>query len=400
VDQERELSRLARPATAWAVGAVITAMFVGEFPLAHLVHQYSNLSGDPLALAFAPIGLLVAVRRPQNPIGWTFLLAGLFAELDEFCSLYTVAVYRDHHPLPFGPLAVLLQPSWAPAIVLFGVAIQLFPTGHLPPGRWRWPLYGFVAVGAVWIAGTLVISTAALVHGTVRITAGGDLDQLDHPTGAAASWGVLQVIFFAGFAVTIVAWLARVVPRYRRSAGEERQQLKLLIVGAVVAGTGGFLTVSLSGSGGVAGFVGKLATVAICALPVSLGVGVLRFRLYEIDRLISRTISYVLLTGTLVAVFVGLVALTTGVLPFSSPVGVAASTLAAAALFNPIRGRSQRIVDRRFNRARYDAERTIAEFAQRLREAVDVDSVQSGLLDAIAHAVEPSQLSIWVRSES
>src|SRR5581483_11061706 len=143
---------------------------------------------------------------------------------------------------------------------------------------------------------------------------------------------------------------------YRGAVGEERQQLKLLIAGAIISGLGGFLTISLSGSNGLPGFVGKLGTIGIVALPVSVGVGVLRFRLYEIDRLISRTISYVLLTGSLVAVFVGLVVLTTDVLPFSSPVGVAASTLAAAALFNPIRLRIQRAVDRRFNRARYDAE--------------------------------------------
>ncbi len=394
------MSRLARPATAWGIGAVVAVLFLCEFPLAQLMHHYSSLDGDPLALAFAPIGLLVAVRRPGNAVGWTLLLAGLFAELDSFCSMVTVAAYREHHDLPLRGLAVLLQPSWAPAILLFGVSIQLFPAGHLPPARWRWALYGFLGIGLVWVVGALVISAAALVHGTVHITSGGDLSQLDHPTGASAGWGFVQTIFFPAFGVSILAWLGWVVPRYRRAVAEERQQLKLLIAGAVISGVGGFLTISLSGDGGVLGVVGSIGTIAIAALPVSVGVGVLKFRLYEIDRLISRTISYVLLTGSLVGVFIGLVVLTTDVLPFSSPVGVAASTLAAAALFTPLRRRMQSAVDRRFNRAHYDAERTVSEFSGRLREAVDVETIQAGLRDVIGRAVEPSHLTVWVRGES
>ena len=130
--------------------------------------------------------------------------------------------------------------------------------------------------------------------------------------------------------------------------------------------------------------------MSLLALPIGLGVAILKYRLYEIDRLISRTISYLLVTGLLVGVFVGLVGLTTRVLPFSSPVGVAASTLAAAALFNPLRLRVQRLVDRRFNRARYDAEETVTAFRMRLREAVDLDTVQRELLRTVDRAVEPA----------
>jgi hypothetical protein len=140
--------------------------------------------------------------------------------------------------------------------------------------------------------------------------------------------------------------------------------------------------------------------LGVAALPVSIGAGIMRYRLYEIDRLISRTLSYTIVTGTLVGVFVGLVLLTTRVLPFSSPVGVAASTLAAAALFNPLRRRVQRLVDRRFNRARYDAEATVASFSARLRDAVQVDVVRDDLLGVVAHALEPAHLSLWIRSET
>ena len=142
------------------------------------------------------------------------------------------------------------------------------------------------------------------------------------------------------------------------------------------------------------------ATLGLAALPVGIGVGILKYRLYEIDRLISRTLSYLIITGLLVGVFVGIVVLATDVLPFSSPVGVAASTLAAAALFNPLRLRVQRLVDRRFNRARYDAEAIVAAFTLRLRDAVDLDTVRGELLAAVDGAVQPAHASVWIRPPS
>ena len=133
------------------------------------------------------------------------------------------------------------------------------------------------------------------------------------------------------------------------------------------------------------------------ALPVGIGIGILKYRLYDIDRLISRTLSYATVTALLAGVFVGIVVLTTDVLPFSSPVGVAASTLAAAALFNPLRKRVQHLVDRRFNRARYDAEAIVAAFTLRLRDAVDLDTVRHELLHAVDRAFEPTHASVWIR---
>jgi hypothetical protein len=136
----------------------------------------------------------------------------------------------------------------------------------------------------------------------------------------------------------------------------------------------------------------------LLGLPVAIGVGILRYRLFDIDRLISRTLSYALLTGLLIGVFAGLVLLTTRVLPFSSPVGVAASTLAALALFNPLRNRIQHVVDRRFNRAHYDAERTVAEFSARLRGAIDVETVLDELAAAAAASLEPADVTVWTRT--
>jgi hypothetical protein len=143
--------------------------------------------------------------------------------------------------------------------------------------------------------------------------------------------------------------------------------------------------------------VSDVVGIGNVALPVSMGVAILKFRMYEIDRLISRTLSYAIVSGLLVGVFVAVVTLTTGVLPFSSPVGVAASTLAAASLFNPLRRRVQHLVDRRFNRARYDAEATVAAFTLRLRDAVDLDTVRGELLHAVDRAVEPAHVSLWIR---
>jgi hypothetical protein len=132
------------------------------------------------------------------------------------------------------------------------------------------------------------------------------------------------------------------------------------------------------------------------ALPVSIGVAVLRYRLFDIDRIVSRTLAYAIVTGLLVGVYAGLVLLTTQVFGFHTPVAVAASTLAAAALFTPVRRRVQRVVDRRFNRARYDAETTVSAFADRLKDAVNLDAVRDDLAGTVHSALEPAHLSVWV----
>ena len=324
--------RISSPAVAigFAVLAVlVTALAV---PVAEVGHTslLSHVS-DPLGLAFGPVGLLLALRRPGNPIGWALLAAAVLTAVDSTASLYSVVAYRDHHALPLPWLAVLVQPSWAPAIVLFGVAVQLFPTGQVPSGRWRWVLWGFLAVGLAWAGGAFLIAAATVVRHKVRVTPGGDLVQIDHPSGATAVWGTIQHAFFPLLGLMLIAWFVRELPAYRRSTGEHRQQLKWLIGGVVIAAASGAVTVFLSGKHGLPGAIGGSAVIGIAALPLSVAIGVLNYRLYEIDRLISRTITYALLTGLLVAVYLGVVVLGTDVLPFSSPVGVAASTLAAAA---------------------------------------------------------------------
>jgi hypothetical protein len=220
------------------------------------------------------------------------------------------------------------------------------------------------------------------------VTSSGEVSAMTGPSSEAGS--LAEAFLIAAYVALFLASVLRQLLRYRHSVGDERQQLKWFLSGGAVAMTGVLLA-------SVVGGAASPAFVAVIALPIGIGMGILKYRLYDIDRLISRTLSYLIITGLLAGVFVGIVVLATDVLPFSSPIAVAASTLAAAALFNPLRKRVQHLVDRRFNRARYDAEAIVASFAAHLREAVDLDTVRSELLHTVDGAVRPSHASLWIR---
>jgi hypothetical protein len=392
--------RLASPAMALVLGGVIVALIAVTFPLAALAGL--NASSGSGSLIFAPVfgvlGFVVAWRKPGNRLGWLLLGAVGFLVLSGAAGAYAVAVYRNHHTgLPLGWVAVLLQPGWAPAIALFGLTVLLFPDGRLPGPRWRWALWAYLAVAGLWIAGTVVISVWAIAGHHVQVDSGGNLLAIDHPTGWAAWWGAVQGLFFPVLGVCWLASLAGQVASYRRSSGDRREQLKWLIGGSAVAVAGGLLGVPFSDSSDqVLRVLGNIGLVAVLALPLSMGVAILKYRLYDIDRILSRTVAYAIITGLLVGVYAGLVLLATQVLRFSSPVAVAASTLAAAALFTPVRRRVQRAVDRRFNRARYDADQTVAMFAARLQDAVALDSVRTDLLGAVSDSLQPAHVSVWL----
>jgi hypothetical protein len=191
-----------------------------------------------------------------------------------------------------------------------------------------------------------------------------------------------------------LSFVAHQVLSWRQATGEHRQQLKWLAAGAATT-----IGLGLIGSAAVKqGIVQNLLEVALIALPISMGVGILKYRLYEIDRIISRTLAYAIVTGLLVGLYAGLVLLATQVFRFRGPVAVAAATLAAAALFNPLRRRVQKIVDRRFNRARYDAEQTVVAFATSLKDALDLDSVRESLTGVVQQTLEPTHVSVWIRT--
>jgi hypothetical protein len=205
---------------------------------------------------------------------------------------------------------------------------------------------------------------------------------------APPSW--TELVFFATVGLAWLGALGHQVASWRRSSGERRQQLKWLLSGTVVCAVLGIWALATNSA------IWEVAILGLCALPASMGVAILRYRLYDIDRIISRTLAYALVTGLLIGVYAGLVLLATRVLPLSSPVAVAASTLVAAALFSPLRRKVQRIVDRRFNRARYDADAAVAAFAGRLQDAVDLDAVRADLLGSVMAVLEPAHVSVWL----
>ena len=303
------------------------ALLAVTIPLGVMDHSPVSSGGGSLILApvFGVLGFVVAWRKPGNPLGWLLLGAVGFLVLSGAAGAYAVAVYRQHHPgLPLGWVAVLLQPGWAPAIALFGLTVLLFPDGRLPGPRWRWVLWAYLAVAALWIAGTVIISVWAIAGHHVQVDSGGNLLAIDHPAGWAAWWGTVQGLFFPLLGACWLASLAGQVLSYRRSSGERREQLKWLIGGSAVAVTGGLLAVPFSNSTDRAlNIVGSVALAAVLALPLSMGVAILKYRLYDIDRILSRTVAYAIITGLLVGVYAGLVLLATQVLRFSSPVAVA-----------------------------------------------------------------------------
>ena len=393
--------RLASPTTALVLGGAVLALMIADVPLAHLARQSVNASNGSVPVwfsaAFAVVGFVVAWRKPRNPLGWAILGLAAFFALSEDASFYTVADYRLRHGgLPLGWVALLAQPGWAPAIVLLGLVFLLFPDGRPPSPRWRWVLWAYLAVGILWIASAFTLTVGAIIGHHLRVDPSGTLVVLGNTAHNAAWWNAVTSV---GAVVLAVCWLASLAAQalsYRRSSGERRQQLKWLLTASAI---GGVCFAGSFTSGSPSGFLHILSIIAIVgglAFPLSIGVAILKYRLFDIDRIISRTLAYAIVTGLLVGVYAGVVLLATRVLPFSSSVAVAASTLAAAALFNPLRRWVQRAVDRRFNRARYDADRTVAAFAARLTGAVDLDTVQADLAGVVHQALEPAHVSVWI----
>ena len=387
--------RSAAPSTALALGIAWLGSSIAGVPLAAFAHQLS-FSGVGIFVPIAPfalVGVVLARRVPGNPIGWILLALALVAVLSTDFGFYAIRAYRlGGNGLPLARVAVFFAAWWFWLILLMPLPIALFPDGKLPQ-RWRWTMPAYIVLCALLLAEFCWQDTKGVLAHRIRIDATGELAILGNAPNHSTK--IVERAFLPIYVAFFLAWVIRQVAGYRRAAGVQRQQLKWLFGGGTICIAA--LVVGITQSNSV---VGGAAWTAIAALPVGIGVGVLKYRLYDIDRLISRTLSYLIITGLLAGVFVGIVVLTTDVLPFSSPVGVAASTLAAAALFNPLRLRVQRLVDRRFNRARYDAEAVVAAFTMRLRDAVDLDTVRHELLTAVDSAVQPAHASLWLRPRS
>jgi hypothetical protein len=393
-------SRRVAPAVAVAFGLVTLAVGLASVPLDDMAHQPGPKG--PVNFAFiaavmvpaVAVGTLLAARRPRNPIGWLLLAIFLLAVAP--AGDYAIIDYRMHHgTLPLGSVAVVLSTSFPLWLVLIAIMLWVFPDGLLPAGRWR-PVAVILVTAGLLLAVAATAAGAAVAAGhAVIIDASGNL--ANKTTGPAAA---LQGLSAIGALVSLLAWLAVQVPRYRRASYERREQLKWLYTGAGIFVGSLFLAVFTPGGSSTWDLAVNdvISPIGFAALPVCVGIAVLKYQLYAIDRIISRVISYATVSAVLAGVFAGLVLLTSEVLPFRTPVAVAVATLAAAALFNPLRRRVQRTVDRRFNRSRYDAEAVIAEFTVRLRGTVDLDAVRDDLTGVVHQAFEPAHVTVWLPS--
>ena len=393
--------RLASPATANALGVLVLVLLGVTVTLAALIHQLTILNvatGLTIPLVYAAVGVVVARHQPRNPVGWIliFFVVLLLIPLD--AGYYAVLRYRlGYHGIPLGPAAVAVASLLVLAPALFALVILLFPDGRLTSRRWRWALWGYAGlvccVAAINVGPALAVDASHHIH----VNSSGDVTDTGQLTGwFAQPPGWLTAVVYLSIGVIWLSFVGHQVLSWRRASGEHRQQLKWLACGAVVT-----LCLGLLGNHASSDLVvSRLLAVGVVALPVSIGVGILKYRLYDIDRIISRTLAYAIVTGLLVGVYAGLVLLATQVLRLHTPVAVAASTLAAAALFSPLRRRVQRAVDRRFNRVRYDADQTVAAFAARLKDAVDLDSVQDDLASVVTKALEPAHVSVWTANDS
>jgi len=341
------------------------------------------------ALVFGGVGAVLTWRRPGHPIGWILAAEGLVEAVDFTAFEYGLAAGAGRG-LPGGAYAGWLQ-LWmfVPEVALIGVYLfMLFPDGRLPGPRWR---------GVYWMAGgfaLLAMAGLAFAPGSERP----NLPALSNPfgVGPAKAWFGMAVVGLAGILACTVLAVRSLVVRSRRGTAVERQQIKWLAYSGCLVALALVPAVALSLTPGTpARIAAGAAMAAVLTVPAAVGVAVLRYRLYDIDRIVSRTVAYAIVTGLLVGVYAALVLLATGVFSLHGTVPVAAATLAAAALFAPVRRRVQRAVDRRFNRARYDAEITLAGFAARLKDAVDLDAVRADLASVVLTTLEPVHVWVW-----
>jgi hypothetical protein len=382
---------------AWSIlGVFVVCIGAG------LVLQYAR--GEPpgafvtylsLAVAFglfAVMGLLIVTRRPDNVMGWLYCAIGLgtaFTYVSPSYRLYTLAHPARDFPL-VATTSLLESVVWTLNLVLMSVfALLLFPTGR-PLSR-RWAIVG-------WLAGigmTLSVVATVLTGGQIL----GIGERVDNPVGIAAFRPVGELLYGLADIMMLVSCplaVASIIVRFRRARGVERQQIKWLAFGA----TGGLAlaatNMALQSPLGDVGFA-----IAVGMIPLMMGLAILRYRLYDIDRLINRAVVYSLLSGVLALVYlvaIGVFDVTLrGMTGQSSDLTTAASTLLVAALFRPVRGRIQTTVNHRFYRRAYDAARVLDQFGQRLREEVDLPALDFALREVIASTMQPAHVSLWLR---
>jgi hypothetical protein len=350
-------------------------------------------------LAFLIVGLLIASHRPENPIGWMLCIIGLTSVWEFFAQEYAFyALLTRPGALPGGVWMAWTQ-VWTASFVwaLMFLALLLFPTGRLPSPRWR-PV-AWVIVGGIFVLSVLTAFEPGLLP---------DLP-VPNPTGMEQASSILTLI--RGILILVIlsgilAVAASVTVRFRRARGEERQQLKWLaysagfLIGTIVLGA--LNTEVLHNR--VIEFAAVLNIIAVAAVPTAIGVAILRYRLYDIDLIINRTLVYGALTAMLALVYVGgvvgLQAILRAMTGQESTLAVVASTLTIAALFSPLRRRVQGFVDRRFYRSKYDARTTLEAFSATLRDETDLKALNDELVGVARSTLQPEHVSLWLRPDT
>lgn len=349
-----------------------------------------------LILSFPAVGLLITRRHPGHLVAWTFLSLGLGAEVlfaGQGYGLYGTVTAPNAVP---GARWVLwlLGWSWAILSAALPVLLLVFPTGRLPSPRWKW-----AAIAAAVGAGFLALSDGTHAWQVVARPA----DDFFKPSERDPA---LEALYVGGNALWVLATLAAassVVLRYRGARGEERQQIKWFAYAAVFAGVSAAAAGIWYADPRVGGIAAGAAAVAGVTIPIAAGIAILRYRLYDIDLVIERTVVYGAVSVLLLATYVtGVVVLQALLRPITtgSDLAVAGSTLSVVALFQPLRQWVQDAVDRRFYRARYDAARTLDAFGARLRNDVDLDSVRADLVEVIGETLRPTHASVWLRERT
>jgi hypothetical protein len=382
----------------WALSVALTALGLLLLVLNRShpgVHIYDYWLDNTLsAVLFSTAGAIVASRRPENPVGWLLCLYGLANAVGHFSSQYAIyALLARSNPLPAGE-AMAWVSSWIlpPIIGLQVFSFLLFPTGRLPGRHWRW---------LAWLTGAFVV--AGVVSSAFAFGANSGLGPVQNPLGMDGFSRTYDAILTT-LPLLYVAVAASLFVRMRRAGGVERQQIKWFAYATAATVIGLVLAYMVPDTVNTppwfrwVGFVLLIATTP--AIPVSIGVAILRYRLYDIDRIINRTLVYGSLTVSLVLVYagsvVGLQSTFRTLTGQESQLAVVASTLAIAALFNPLRRRIQSFMDRRFYRSKYDARKTLEEFGSTLRDITDLDGLREELTDVVKDTVQPAHVTFWL----
>ena len=374
-------------ALAWASPVVTLALVVGMVVSQPGGHVAVTIVGSAAPIAFAITGAVIASRRPGNGIGWLLCMFAPTIPVEEVLHHFLAQGTAPGRALTWGVWAT----SWVWAVMLAGLLVYLPLT--FPHGRIRGRAAAVVAVSAGAGVATVAVTNA--------LWPAEPTDGWVNPIGAHGHDALFDVLTKAGSLVVglaVVATVAMLVRRFRRSRGDGRQQLKWLIsgVGFAVAGAIGNGVLYETGNPELGHLV---VGSGLLWLPIALGVGIMRHRLYDIDRIISRTVAYALVTATVVGVYLlAITVLTTLTSPVTanSPLAIAAATLLAASAFQPVRQRIQAAVDRRFNRGRYDAAQAVEAYRARLRNQLELEAITGDLISTANSTLQPRAAAVWV----